>query len=94
MMKGFKIRLYPTRDQEELLWIHIGASRFIYNYLVEVQTNRLLNGDKLLSCFDMQKLLKTIKVDFEWLYKVSNKTLEYICLNALYTSKQIYSSVL
>lgn len=93
MMKGFKIRLYPTRDQEELLWIHIGASRFIYNYLVEVQTNRLLKGDKLLSCFDMQKLLKTIKVDFEWLYKVSNKTLEYICLDVYNAFKRFLTGI-
>ena len=29
MIKSFKIRLYPTKEQEQLMWKHIGACRFI-----------------------------------------------------------------
>lgn len=28
MYKGYKIRLYPTKEQEELMWKHIGSCRF------------------------------------------------------------------
>ena len=35
--KGYKIRLYPTKEQEELMWQHVGASRYIWNYMLELQ---------------------------------------------------------
>ena len=32
MIKGFKIRLLPTKEQEELMIKSIGCSRFAYNW--------------------------------------------------------------
>ena len=31
-MKGFTIRLYPTKEQEELIRKHIGCQRYVYNW--------------------------------------------------------------
>lgn len=89
MIKGFTIRLYPTKEQEELMWRHIGCARFIWNYMLDVQETRFKNGEKHLPRFDMINLLKPLKNDGEhqWLYEVSNTMLVNVCsdLNESYS---------
>lgn len=81
MIKSYKIRLYPTKEQEQLMWKHIGCSRYIYNYMLVKQEELYEAGEKHLSHFDMVNLLKPLKNDGEhdWLYEVSNKTLDRVC---------------
>lgn len=81
MYKGYKVRIYPTKEQEQLLWKHIGACRFIWNYMLDLQNKRYEQGEKHLSAFDMINLLKPLKNDgeHEWLYEVSNKSLIGTC---------------
>ena len=80
-IKGFKIRLYPTKAQEELMWKHIGCSRFIWNYMLDVQQERYKNGEKHLSRFDMMKIITPLKKELEWLGEVSSQTLYVTCTN-------------
>lgn len=81
MIKSYKIRIYPTKQQEELLWKHIGSCRFIWNWMLDHQIKRHEAGEKHLSRFDMINLLKPLKNDgeHEWLYEVSNGSLCRIC---------------
>ena len=81
MIKSFKVRLYPTKEQEELMWKHIGCSRFIWNYMLDLQNERYKNGEKFLSRFDMIKLLTPLKRqdEYKWLNEVSNTTLQIVC---------------
>lgn len=80
-IKSFKIRLYPTKEQEQLMWRHIGSCRFIWNYMLAYQQAAYERGEKYLSAFDMINLLKPLKNDgeHEWLYDVSNASLQSIC---------------
>lgn len=88
MIKSFKIRLYPTRSQEQLMWKHVGACRFIWNYMLETQQSNYEQGGRYLSAYDMMNLLKPLKNDGEhdWLYEVSSTSLQRICqdVNAAY----------
>ena len=43
MYKSFKFRLYPNKEQKELLNKSFGCSRFIYNYYLSIIKN---NGYK------------------------------------------------
>lgn len=81
MIKSIKIRLYPTKAQEELMWKHVHASRFIYNYMLALQNERYENGEKHLSAFDMNNLLAPLKKqdEFAWLNEVSNYMLCVSC---------------
>lgn len=81
MIKSFKIRLYPTKEQEQLMWKHIGACRYIWNYMLAYQEAAYERGEKHLTAFDMINLLKPLKNDgeHEWLYEVSNTSLQKIC---------------
>ena len=80
MYKGYKIRIYPTKEQEELIWKHIHACRFIWNYMLALQEERYRNNEKHLSEFDMNYLLTTIKKQekYKWLNEVSNSSLRII----------------
>ena len=88
MIKSYKIRLYPTKEQEQLMWKHIGCARFIYNYMLAKQEELCKAGEKHLSHFDMVNLITPLKNDgeHEWLYEVSNTTLQRVCgdLNEAY----------
>lgn len=81
MIKSYKIRLYPTKEQETLMWKHIGACRYIWNYMLAYQQEQYANGEKHLSAFDMIKLLTPLKKDgeHEWLCEVSNASLGVVC---------------
>lgn len=81
MIRSYKIRLYPTKQQEELMWKHIGACRYIWNYMLAKQQEVREQGGKHLSTFDMIKLLTPLKNDLEheWLYEISNASLQTSC---------------
>ena len=81
MHKGYKIRIYPTNDQEELLWKHIHACRFIWNYMLNLQRDNYRNGVKHMSGYDMIRHLTVMKKndEYKWLYNVSNTSLQRIC---------------
>ena len=81
MIKSFKVRIYPTKSQETLIWKHIGSCRFIWNYMLSEQERLYDLGERHLSAFDMINLLKPLKNDgeHEWLYEVSNTSLQIAC---------------
>ena len=81
MIKTYKIRLYPTKEQELLMWKHIGACRFVWNYMLAKQEELYKQSEKHLSAFSMMKLLTPLKNDGEhqWLYDVSNTSCQIIC---------------
>lgn len=92
MIKSFKIRIYPTKDQEVLLWKHIGSCRFIYNYMLNLQEENYKNGGKLYSAFDMNKILTPMKKqqEYEWLNEVSNKSLQRTCSDLYEAYKRFF----
>ena len=81
MIKSMIIRLYPTKDQEQKMWQHIGASRFIWNYMLALQQERYKNGEKHLSAYGMNYMLTELKQknELKWLYEVSNSMLQRTC---------------
>lgn len=72
------------------MWRHIGACRYIWNYMLYYQKKNYESGGKHLSTFDMEKLLKPLKNDGEhnWLRDISRYSLDTIChdLNNAYSS--------
>lgn len=79
IQKSFKIRIYPTKEQEELIWKHIHTCRFVWNYMLNLQEDRYKSGEKHLSAFSMIKELVPLKMSREWMYEVSNGSMQVVC---------------
>lgn len=77
-MKTYKIRLFPTEEQEALMWKHIGCCRFIWNWGLDIQQKEYAENGKKLSCFDLIKRLTPLKKEekYTWLNEVSNASLQ------------------
>lgn len=78
---GYKVRIYPTKEQVDLIWKHIHACRFIWNYMIEWQEKNFENGGKFVHEFGMNYMLTPLKQkeEYSWLKEVSNTSLKRIC---------------
>lgn len=81
MIKGFKIRIYPTKEQEQLFLRNIGACRYLWNYMLDLQQKRYKAGEKYLSAFSMINLITPLKQDseHEWLCEIPRNSLDRVC---------------
>lgn len=68
--RTYKLPLYPTKEQQTTLWEWSRALNDLYNHFVELQKNRLEKNQPLLSRYDMQNLIPTLKNEMENLNKV------------------------
>ena len=61
MILGMKIRLYPTKEQERLLWKSVGTARYMYNWALGRQEENYKNGGKFISAYELKKEIKPLK---------------------------------
>lgn len=82
-MTGYKIRIYPNKAQEQILWKQIYGCRFMWNYMVSLQESRYKNNSKYLSRYDMCKEITNMKTsaEYSWLKEVSIHSLQRVCRN-------------
>ena len=76
MIKSVKIRLLPTKEQEELMLKSIGCSRFAYNWALN-RCNELYQQGVKYNMSNIRKEFTQLKKqdDFKWLNEVSNTTM-------------------
>ena len=75
--KAYKYRLYPNKEQEQLLKKHFGCCRFVYNYFLEDRIKKHEQGTNisyLQQCKDLTKLKR--QQDFTWLNEVNAQSLQ------------------
>jgi putative transposase len=76
--KAYKYRIYPNKEQEELISKHIGCSRWVFNYALNKKNKSYQETGKGLSRFDIQKDLPSLKKSEEtiWLKEVNSQSLQ------------------
>lgn len=81
--KAYKYRIYPTKKQQELINKHIGCCRFIYNFCLEKKINAYKESKKNISCFELIKLITTLKKEQETLFlkEVNSQSLQTTIIN-------------
>ena len=81
MLKAYKYRIYPNREQQVLIEKHFGCSRFVFNWALALQKRYYAMFGKSLSRSKIQSHLvkKKKKAKFSWLSEVNSQSL----LNAL-----------
>ena len=76
MNKSFKVRIYPTKEQQVLLEKTFGANRFVYNYFLNLKS-KLYEFYKInLSYTNSSKIMSELKRQKTWLKEVDSVSLQ------------------
>jgi putative transposase len=74
--KSYKFRIYPNKEQEELLAKHFGCARFVYNRFLKERQEEYLNNGNSLSYYDNAKSLTELKNELIWLKEVNSQSMQ------------------
>ena len=93
MIKSFKIRLLPNKEQEELMLKSIGCSRFAYNWALNICNENYKNGIK----YNMPNIRKEFtqlkkQDEYKWLNEVSKTTMVESMRNLDKAFKQFFKT--
>jgi len=61
MLKAYKYRLSPTKSQTAALCQHIGNTRWLYNYALDLSNRHYAEHKKGLNRYDIQAKLPELK---------------------------------
>lgn len=75
MYKAYKIRIYPTTSQRELIGKSFGCSRFVYNFFLNRTIERYQTSQEKFSRFEANKTLTELKKENPWLSEVDSQAL-------------------
>ncbi|WP_048143078.1 IS200/IS605 family element RNA-guided endonuclease TnpB [Methanosarcina horonobensis] len=76
MLKAYKYRIYPSKKQKEMIQVHFGACRFVYNWALEQKIKTYEQTKKPISRFDLQHILvHEVKPSNKWLKEANSQAL-------------------
>ena len=83
MIQGFRIRLFPDKEQEDKLWEHVNAARKVWNWGLNYEMELYKTSGKYLSPYSLKKELTQAKKTegLQWLRNVSSQTLNTVLLD-------------
>jgi putative transposase len=81
MLKAYRYRMYPTKNQEEMVKKHFGACRYVYNWGLEYKIRIFKETGKSISRFALNKELTLLKQSEIWLKEINSQSLQGATLN-------------
>lgn len=81
IMKALKYRIYPTKEQAELIDKTIGCCRFVYNNGLAYKIAAYKESGKTIKGYDLIRRLTTQKKELLWLSEVENTALQQSLLD-------------
>lgn len=93
MIKSYKVRLFPNQEQEELLWKHVNACRFVWNWGLDFQIKLYKNGEKYMSGYSLKKELTKLKKEENWLNEISSQSLAQSILDLDDSYKRLFKKL-
>lgn len=82
MLKAYKYRIYPNKEQKTLIEKQFGACRFVYNWALETKIREYQTNKHHISRFDLQKILVSeIKPNNIWLKEANSQSLLATLIN-------------
>lgn len=80
VLRAYKYRLYPRSSQLFFLSQHFGATRFIYNYLLDLRKKSYDYGIRLTG-LDCKKMIPGLKSIYPWLHDINSQSLQESAIN-------------
>ena len=90
MYKAYKFRIYPDTEQKIALAKSFGCCRWFWNYSLNLCQEKYFATGSGLSRFDIQKLLPTLKKEYEWLTDAYSQCLQVVALNLATAYKNFF----
>lgn len=82
MLKGYRFRLYPNKEQESLIQKTFGCVRFVYNQCLAYKIDKYKTEEVSLSKIDVNNYKNHIlKAEYEWLKEVDKFALDNAVVN-------------
>ena len=76
MEKAYRYRIYPNKQQQELIQKTFGCARFVYNYYL-AKRKEMYENDKITFTYNMcSKDLTSLKKEHEWLREPDKDSLQ------------------
>lgn len=89
VIKGYKYRIYPTKEQEIQLSKTFGSCRFVYNQLLAKKIELYKSENKSLSKTDCNNYCnRELKKEYEWLKEVD----KFALTNSIYALDTAYQN--
>ena len=94
MILAKKVRLYPSKIQEQKLLKSVDTARFIYNWTLARQEENYKNGGKFISDNVLRKELTQLKkAELSWLNEVSNNVAKQSVKDACNAYKRFFNGL-
>jgi putative transposase len=88
MLKSYKYKLKPSKEQIVLLNKHFGSIRFVYNYFLNERKKKYEVNKNTINYYDNARALTELKKEeqFSWLNEINSQSLQYSlkCLDGAY----------
>ena len=93
MYKGFKVKIYPNEEQQELLFQFFGSARFAYNWVIGLEKENYKNGGKFITKTQLTKLWKVKKKELLWAKKISGRAFRSGIFNAIESYERFFKGL-
>lgn len=94
MLKAYKYRIYPNKQQEELIQKTFGCCRFVYNQCLNLKINKYKNESISMSKIDLNNYCnRELKKEYEWLKEVDKWSLTNSIYNMDYAYQFFFKSL-
>ena len=74
--KAYKYRIYPNKEQEELIRKTFGCVRFVYNHFLEERITAYKENGESRTYFQQSKMLTALKREYPWLQEPDKNALQ------------------
>ena len=83
ILKTYKYRMYPNKEQEQILAKYFGAVRFVYNHFLAERKQQYEENGKSDNYYAQAKTLTKLKKQEEylWLKEINSQTLQFTLRN-------------
>ncbi|MBB1063511.1 RNA-guided endonuclease TnpB family protein, partial [Limosilactobacillus fastidiosus] len=92
MLKGIKLRLYPSKSQQAQLLQMFGNNRFVWNQMLAMAKQRYKNNPRshFVNGYQMDTLLKRLKQEYPFLKESDSTSLQVVNHNLAQSFKMLF----
>ena len=76
MFRSYKYRIYPTKEQINVIDKTFGVCRLVYNIALQTKIETYKSNGTKLSTFDLHKQLTEMKQEYDWMQEVDSQALQ------------------